>query len=68
VPTDVKVEERVIALVERAVEELGRVEILVNNGRVDGRLRGGEVSEGSAGEPFALERLVESFHLPGRGR
>lgn len=31
VPTDVKVEEQVVALVERTVAELGRVDILVNN-------------------------------------
>jgi 3-oxoacyl-[acyl-carrier protein] reductase len=31
VPTDVKVEEQVIALVERTVDELGRIDILVNN-------------------------------------
>jgi NAD(P)-dependent dehydrogenase (short-subunit alcohol dehydrogenase family) len=30
-PTDVKVEEQVIALVERTVDELGRIDILVNN-------------------------------------
>jgi citronellol/citronellal dehydrogenase len=31
VPTDVKVEEQVVALVEQTVAELGRVDILVNN-------------------------------------
>jgi 3-oxoacyl-[acyl-carrier protein] reductase len=31
VPTDVKVEDQVIALVQRTVDELGRVDILVNN-------------------------------------
>jgi 3-oxoacyl-[acyl-carrier protein] reductase len=30
-PTDVKVEEQVVALVQRTVDELGRVDILVNN-------------------------------------
>jgi len=31
VPTDVKVEDQVVALVQRTVDELGRVDILVNN-------------------------------------
>jgi NAD(P)-dependent dehydrogenase (short-subunit alcohol dehydrogenase family) len=31
VPTDVKVEEQVVALVQRTVDELGRLDILVNN-------------------------------------
>jgi 3-oxoacyl-[acyl-carrier protein] reductase len=31
VPTDVKVEEQVIALVERTVDEFGRLDVLVNN-------------------------------------
>ncbi|HET6793555.1 MAG TPA: SDR family NAD(P)-dependent oxidoreductase [Acidimicrobiales bacterium] len=30
-PTDVKVEEQVVAMVQRTVEELGRIDILVNN-------------------------------------
>ncbi len=31
VPTDVKVEEQVVAMVQRTVDELGRIDILVNN-------------------------------------
>jgi NAD(P)-dependent dehydrogenase (short-subunit alcohol dehydrogenase family) len=31
VPTDVKVEDQVIAMVRRTVDELGRIDILVNN-------------------------------------
>jgi NAD(P)-dependent dehydrogenase (short-subunit alcohol dehydrogenase family) len=31
VPTDVKVEDQVVALVQRTVDELGRVDVLVNN-------------------------------------
>ena len=42
--------------------------VVVLDPRVDGRLRGGEIGEGLAGEAFALERLVEPFDLPGRGR
>jgi hypothetical protein len=42
--------------------------VVVLDPRIDGRLRGHEVGEGLAGESFALECLVESFHLPRRGR